>query len=410
MRCTTTTLSKQPFFKFEILHTSTKSNARAGLLTTPHGTIKTPAFVPVGTNGAMKCLPHQDVPGMELMFSNTYHLLLQPGLDIIQKAGGLHKFMNRDTPIITDSGGFQVFSLQHNGTLADERSEIKRAQPKQNQSQGRVLTINEKGVSFRSYIDGSQMLLSPESSVDAQKVFGADIIIPLDELPAHHISEATLLSSLERTHRWEERSLQRHLQHVNNQAMYGVIHGSTSERMRTLSTNHLLQLPFDGYCIGGSLGKDAHDLKAILRTVMPLLLNDVQRRPVHLLGIGDEAGILNGVLQGVDQFDSALPTKVARHGTVFVDNQKIGHPVSRTALPGTIPNRMNIRSSKFKDDYRPIDEECDCVACKNHSRAYLHHLVKAKEPVVHALLSHHNLRYTLKLMETQRDMILAGEL
>ena len=402
MRCTLRCrASPPPFFKFDILHKSKISNARAGVITTPHGTINTPCFVPVGTNGAMKCLDHRDVPGMQLMFANTYHLLLQPGRDVVKAAGGLHPFMNRTAPIITDSGGFQVFSLKH-GNIVDERSEIKRAHPKKNTSNGCVLKITEEGVSFRSYYNGEKIFLSPESSIDAQKDFGADIIIPLDELPPHHITPATLLQSLDRTHRWEERSLVRHLENVNQQAMYGVIHGSTSEELRRVSATHLLGLPFDGYAIGGSLGTEATDLDLILNTVMPLLREDPKQRPVHLLGIGDEPSMLQGIQQGVDQFDSALPTKVARHGTIFVKGYESGNP-------GIKNNRMNIRASAFKNDMRPIDDECECVACRNHSRAYLHHLWKAKEPVIHTLLSHHNLRYTLNLVEEQREGILAGE-
>jgi queuine tRNA-ribosyltransferase len=338
---------------------------------------------------------------MDLMFSNTYHLLLQPGRGVIKKAGGLHSFINRDKPIITDSGGFQVFSLKHNSAISEIKRSAQSSSKNGNSNGGSVLKIDEEGVTFRSYYDGQKILLTPESSVDAQKDFGANIILPLDELPAHDISKDKLMESLLRTHRWEERSLNRHLKNRNQQAMYGIIHGSTSKELREFSTNHLLRLNFDGMCIGGSLGKDSNDLLSILEVCMPILHADTKQRPIHLLGIGDEKSILSGIENGVDSFDSAFPTKVARHGTVFVKSSS-----NRTE----IANRINLRSSKFKNDLRPIDEECTCVTCRNHSRAYLHHLIKAKEPAAHSLLSHHNLRYTLDLVNVQREKILDGEI
>jgi len=455
------TTSAKPFFKFDIIHQSKISKARVGVITTPHGIINTPAYVPVGTNGALKCLSHLQVDDMELMFANTYHLLLQPGPDVIRNAGGLHKFMNRNRPIITDSGGFQVFSLQH-GSIVNERSssssststtstELKRASHGKNKNNGSVLKINEEGVLFRSYRDGKKIFLSPETSVDgklnisnlcfdyipsnistltrsnlhislfhilffssffykAQKSFGADIIIPLDELPPHHIGESELLESLHRTHRWEKRSLVRHLENVNEQAMYGVIHGSTSLKFRTLSTDYISNLPFDGLAIGGSLGQNKNDLMKILQCVMPLLQEgekNTQQRPVHLLGIGDESSIIDGIQLGVDSFDSALPTKIARHGTFLIREEKKN---DRKRKNNIIGGRMSIRSSIFANDSRPIDEECTCMACRHHSRAYLHHLWRAKEPILFTLLSHHNLTYTLNLMKEQREGILAGRI
>jgi|TARA_B100000780_G_scaffold273643_1_gene237486 queuine tRNA-ribosyltransferase len=277
------------------------------------------------------------------------------------------------------------------GSIQEER-ETKRAHQKPN-SNASVLKITEEGVSFRSYRDGTKIFLSPESSVDAQKAFGADIIIPLDELPPHNIDDATLMSSLKRTHRWEKRSLDRHLENIQQQAMYGVIHGSTSTKLRELSTDIISSMEFDGLAIGGSLGTTKEDLIKIFQAVMPKLHQEETPRPVHLLGIGDEESIVEGIKYGIDQFDSALPTKVARHGTIFL---KTG--------------RINIRASKWKNDLTPLDEACDCTTCLNHSKAYLHHLWKANEPVVHNLLSHHNLKYTLNVMKEQREGILAGRI
>lgn len=252
----------------------------------------------------------------------------------------------------------------------------------------------------------------------AQKSFGADIIIPLDELPPHHIGESELLESLHRTHRWEKRSLVRHLENVNEQAMYGVIHGSTSLKFRTLSTDYISRLPFDGLAIGGSLGQNKNDLMKILQCVMPRLQEkererkgegekNTQQRPVHLLGIGDESSIIDGIQLGVDSFDSALPTKIARHGTFLIEEKRRTNMNDRKRN-NIIGGRMSIRSSIFADDSRPIDEECTCMACRHHSRAYLHHLWRAKEPILFTLLSHHNLTYTLNLMKEQREGILAG--
>ena len=234
---------------FEILHQSKKSRARVGRIYTPHGIIDTPNFVAVGTNGTLKALDNQmvDSIGLQLMFCNTYHLLLQPGPDVVRRAGGLHKFMGRKMPIITDSGGFQVFSLAY-GSVADELKS--RGAKKQG---GHVMKISEEGVLFRSYRDGSPVLLTPETSIQAQKSLGADIIIPLDELPPYHIGLDKLKTSLERTHRWEKRSLEEHLKNRANQAMYAVIHGGVDPELRKKSAEFLTALPFDGFAIGGSL-------------------------------------------------------------------------------------------------------------------------------------------------------------
>ncbi len=236
-------------FRFELIHRSKKSRARVGRIHTPHGVIDTPNFVAVGTNGTLKALDNSmvDSIGLQLMFCNTYHLLLQPGPEIVRRAGGLHRFINRQMPIITDSGGFQVFSLAY-GSVADE---LKSRGAKKRD--GHVLKISEEGVHFRSYRDGSKVLLTPESSIQTQKALGADIIIPLDELPPYHIDADQLKRSLERTHRWEKRSLDEHLKNRQGQAMYAVIHGGVDPEMRKQSCDTLSALPFDGFSIGGSL-------------------------------------------------------------------------------------------------------------------------------------------------------------
>jgi queuine tRNA-ribosyltransferase len=264
-------------FKFEVLHTSKRSKARVGKIHTPHGIIDTPSFVAVGTNSTIKALDSLSVDqlGLQLLFCNTYHLMLQPGTDVVKGAGGLHRFMNRRQPIITDSGGFQVFSLAYGGVT----SELKSSGQKRETSS--VLKINEDGVLFRSYRDGEKILLTPEVSVQAQKDLGADIIIPFDELPPYHIGAKALRESFDRTHRWEKRSLDFHRNAPQGQAMYGVIHGGVDYDLREESFRTLERMEFDGYAIGGSVGKNRLELSDLLQAMSAYL---PQRQPVHLLG------------------------------------------------------------------------------------------------------------------------------
>jgi len=378
--------SPLPYFYYEIIHTSKKSRARVGRIHTPHGIIDTPNFVGVGTNATLKSLDSVTVDslGLQLMFCNTYHLMLQPGTAIIQAAGGLHKFMNRTMPIITDSGGFQVFSLAY-GTVKDE---LKSSGKKIGNSA--VLNINEDGVLFRSYRDGSPILLTPETSIAAQKALGADIIIPFDELPPYHIDPYKLEASLHRTHRWEKRSLDAHKEHTNNQAMYAVIHGGVDPRLRSLSCSYLSSLPFDGFAIGGSLGKTKEQMIAMLTTLMPQVPVD---KPNHLLGIGDLYSIEASVKLGIDTFDSSHPTRCARHGLVFSSkgNVKIGN-------------------TEHKFNFRPIDETCTCMVCQNYTVAYLHHLLKAKEMTGYMLASIHNIHFMVQLMAAYRAAILNDDI
>ncbi len=263
-------------FRFELLHVSERSRARVGRIHTPHGVIDTPGFVGVGTNGTLKGVDNAltSAAGLQLMFCNTYHLLLQPGTALIREAGGLHRFINRSLPIITDSGGFQVFSLAYGSVASELKSQGKR------RSDGGVLKISEEGVLFRSYRDGAKLLLTPESSIAAQKDLGADIIIPFDELPPYHIGAADLKLSLDRTHRWEIRSLNAHLANPQNQAIYAVIHGGVDLALREESIATLSPLPFDGFAIGGSLGKRRDEMVTMLTHILPKLPHD---RPNHLL-------------------------------------------------------------------------------------------------------------------------------
>ncbi len=367
--------------QFEILHTSKKSRARVGRIHTPHGIIDTPNFVAVGTNGTLKALSNElvDAIGLQLMFCNTYHLMLQPGTDIVRQAGGLHSFIKRRQPLITDSGGFQVFSLAY-GSVHDElKSRGKK------KTGGGVLKIDEEGVTFRSYRDGRKILLTPESSVQAQKDLGADIIIPFDELPPYHIEKEELKVSLARTHRWEKRSLEAHLTSPKDQAMYGVIHGGVDHDLRKQSCRLLTDLPFDGFAIGGSVGKTSRELCDLIAFTRPHLPDE---RPNHLLGIGDIPSIEALIPLGIDTFDSSYPTKAARHGLLF---SKSGG--------------VKILQRKHANRFEPIDPCCECPTCQIHTAAYLHHLFKAKEVTSLALATVHNLYYMVHLMREIREGI-----
>jgi len=383
---------RKDFFRFELLHRSSKegSRARVGRLHTPHGNVNTPGFVAVATNGALKAVDHDwgNQAGQELTFCNTYHLLLQPGPDVIKACGGLHKFVNRNRPIITDSGGFQVFSLAH-GSVFDELNMKSRSNRHRSETSS-VLKISEEGCLFRSYRDGRKVLLTPESSVQAQKAYGSDIIIPLDELHPYHIDSEALLRCVLRSHRWEARSLKEHLKDVRQQAMYAVIHGGVDPTLRKASCEYLTGLPFDGFAVGGALGKDRDELIEVLRVTMPHLPVD---KPNHLLGIADEPSIWAGAALGVDTFDSCFPTRIARHGTLL-----------------TQQGPVYIRKQVHKEDLRPLEEGCECFTCKRHSRAYLHHLYRAFEPLSATLLSIHNIAYMNGLMARIRAKILRNEL
>jgi queuine tRNA-ribosyltransferase len=378
--------SSNPSFKFELLHTSKKSRARVGKITTPHGMIDTPNFVGVGTNGTLKALDNIAAKeiGLQLMFCNTYHLMLQPGTGIIRRAGGLHRYINRPMPIITDSGGFQVFSLAY-GSITNE---LKGCGSKK--QDGHVLKISEEGVLFRSYRDGAKVMLTPESSIAAQKDLGADIIIPLDELPPYHIADIDLKKSLDRTHRWEERSLNVHLANPQDQAMYAVVHGGVHHGLRKMSCEFLTRLAFDGFAIGGSMGKTKLEMIEMLTFVMPLLPID---RPTHLLGIADSDSIDQCIPLGIDTFDSSYPTRAARHGILLTKN-----------------GPLKIIKSDYANAFTAPEEDCSCSTCRQFSLAYLHHLFKAREMACMTLATVHNLHFMIDLMHRYRQKILRDEI
>lgn len=371
-------------FYFELIYQSKKSCARVGRIHTAHGTIETPHFVPVATNGAIKAIDSvlMNTLQVQLMFCNTYHLMVQPGTHIIENAGGLHKFMKRSMPIITDSGGFQVFSLLYGGV----HNELKSSGQKQTGTM--VQKISEDGVLFRSYRNGDSFLLSPESSIDAQKQLGADIIIPFDELPPFHMDPIKLERSLHRTHRWEKRSLDHHLKNKKNQAMYSVIHGGIDPELRKLSAILLGNMPFDGHAIGGSLGKTKEQMMDMLSYTIPLLPSE---KPRHLLGIGDLGSLEPIISVGIDTFDSSYPTKCARHGLLF-----------------TFQGTKKVTHASFTSFFGPIDDKCSCYTCTHYTAAYVQHLFKAHEMTGYTLASIHNIAHMVERVKMYRQAVLDG--
>jgi queuine tRNA-ribosyltransferase len=357
--------------QFEVLAHPTPADgtrARLGRLTLSRGVIETPQFMPVGTNATVKALDPDDLTevGATIVLANTYHLYLRPGHERIERLGGLHRFMGWDRPILTDSGGFQVVSL----------------------SDSRV--IDDDGATFRSHIDGSSHRLTPESSIAIQEALGADVAVAFDH-PVYPTSErAVVEDATERTHRWAERSLAAHRR--SDQALFGVIQGGLEPDLRERSTRFIAGLPFDGINIGGLAGDETPEQRrAALDVVIPLLADDP--RPRYLMGLGSPADLLDAVLQGVDLFDSVLPSRVARTGQVWI--------------PG---ERLNLRNAAFLDDPNPIEDGCPCIACRRFSRAYLAHLFRAKELLAYRLATAHNLTFTLGFMALIRAAIADGRL
>lgn len=375
-------------FKFDIKHKSGKL-ARTCEIKTPHGSIQTPAFIPVGTKANVKGVSGEQLAATkhEAVLANTYHLFLRPGEDVIAEAGGLHGFMNYDGPIFTDSGGFQVFSLgvafgNGIGKVANEdtQKEIKL-------DKNRLARISDDGVKFRSHLDGSAKYLNPEISMRIQDKLGADIIFAFDECTAPNAPKIYQQEALDRTHRWAERSLAEHTKlnakRENYQALYGIVQGARYEDLRKQSAKYIGAMDFDGFGIGGAFGKK--DLAAAVEWVTSEL---PEAKPRHLLGIGTPEDILAAVKAGCDTFDCVTPTRNARNGSLY-----------------TYQGRMSIGRQEYTTDQRPIEEACDCYTCTNHSRSYLRHLFKSQEILASSLLSIHNLRFFARLMSDIRASI-----
>ncbi len=383
-------------FSFEII--AIDGNARAGRLITPHGIIETPSFVPVATQATVKSLSPRELRDIkaQVIIANTYHLHLRPGVDVIEKMGGLHGFMNWDDPLMTDSGGFQIFShgaaKEHGvGKIASIFPEEQDRGGHLSSKKGRPLvTVDEEGVMFFSYLDGSQHRFTPERVVDIQKKLGADMILVLDECTSpFHDYEYTKMA-MERTHRWAMRSLEAfHRISDKNQALFGIVQGGAFQDLREKSASFIAEQGFQGFAIGGSLGRSKHDMHTVLEWTTPLLPDD---RPRHLLGIGEIDDVFEIVKRGIDLFDCVTPTRMARTGTLF----------ARSADRF----RIHISNERFKEDPCPIEKECNCYTCRNYSRAYLRHLFMAKELLGIHLATIHNLFFMESLMKQIRAAII----
>jgi queuine tRNA-ribosyltransferase len=387
---------------FEICAEAKRGKARAGLLHTPHGTIETPAFVSVGTKATVKGLTVAMLrdAGLQTLIANTYHLHLQPGSEVVQEAGGVHSFIGWGGPILTDSGGFQVFSL--GAAFGKAVSKVSREEldasttvasfydPDVASAHGKLAQIDEEGVSFTSHIDGSLHRFTPERSVEIQHALGADIFFAFDECTGAEADYAYQREAMERTHRWAERSLRAHrfnLDAGKKQAIFGIVQGGRFEDLRRESARTLAGMDFDGYGIGGSYQK--FDLDTAVGWVTDIIPKE---KPRHLLGIGEPEDLVKGVEQGIDLFDCVTPTRYGRTGTVY----------DRDGA------RMSLRNAKFRRDFSPIDSECTCSTCKNHTRAYLHHLFASHEMLGAILASVHNLHFLVTVVRRERERILAN--
>ena len=390
-----------PNFGFEIDHRDPESKARTGRLTTPHGAIETPNFIFCGTKAAIKGVTPGQMreAGTDIILSNTYHLMIQPGADRVAQMGGLHRFMGWDGPMLTDSGGFQIFSMGHGG-VADEIKGRRNRDAKSgggDDTGGRtpsLTKISEEGAEFRSYLDGSKLFLSPESSIQIQRKLGADLIVQLDECTPFHVERDYTARSMAMSHRWGDRSIAEFERGDDgSQALYGVIQGGVYPDLRRESTDYTADRPFFGTAVGGSLGAHKDQMYEVVGHCAPFIHPD---RPVHLLGIGGFGDIFAGVRLGMDTFDCVHPTRVARHGWAL--------------MKGAPNERVNLRNSRFRDDPAPIDESCDCATCATYSRAYINHLLKAGEILSMTLLSIHNVATMIRLMADVRAAIRSGGL
>ena len=352
--------------KYELIKKDKYTNARVGVIHTASGDIPTPIFMPVGTVGTVKTMTVDDLKemGAKIILGNTYHLYLKPGMDIMKKAGGLHNFMNWDGPILTDSGGFQVFSL------ADNRK------------------ISEDGVMFRSHIDGSKHFFTPEKSIEIQNDIHSDIMMSFDECVDANASYDYVKNSLERTLRWAKRGLDYHKANSHpDQSLFGIVQGGMFKDLREISARETVAMDFDGYSIGGlSVGETKEEMIDILNFTTPLLPED---KPRYNMGVGTPDYLFESFQAGIDMADCVLPTRIARNGTAL-----------------TSKGRVVIKNATYKEDFSPLDPECDCYTCSNYSRAYLRHLVNAKEILGARLLSYHNLYFLLKMCENIREAIM----
>lgn len=348
---------------YELIKTCKQTGARLGKVHTPHGTFDTPAFMPVGTLATVKTMSPEELKEIDaqIILSNTYHLWLRPGEDIVKEAGGLHKFMNWDLPILTDSGGFQVFSLS------------------------KIREITEEGVHFRHHLSGEKLFFSPEKAIQVQNDLGPDIMMVLDECPPYPASYEYMEKSIARTSRWAERCLKAH-KRPHDQALFGIIQGGEYSDLRKQSAKDLISLDFPGYAIGGlSVGEPKDIMNKVLEETTPLMPSD---KPRYLMGVGSPDSLIDGAIRGIDMFDCVLPTRIARNGTCM-----------------TSQGRLVVRNAKYARDFSPIDENCDCYTCRNYTRAYIRHLIHTNEILGFRLTTYHNLYFLLELMKQVRKAI-----
>lgn len=349
--------------KYELKKKSTECNARLGQITTPHGTFETPVFMAVGTQGTVKTLVKEDLHeiGSQIILGNTYHLWNQPGHKIVEEAGGLHKFMNWDRPILTDSGGYQVFSL------------------------AKLRDIHEEGVYFKHHKSGKKLFLSPEIALEIQNSLGSDIMMSFDECPPYPCTYDYMKKSVDRTLRWAQRSLDAN-KNKDTQGLFGIVQGGEFDDLRKYCAEELVKMPFDGYSIGGtSVGEPKEIQNKALDIVCPILPED---KPRYLMGVGSPGAILDAIERGVDMFDCVLPTRIARHGTAMTSH-----------------GRIIIKNKEYERDFTPLDDNCDCYCCKNYTKAYLRHLFKANEMLGHRLMSIHNISFLVNLTTNARKAI-----
>ena len=348
---------------YELLHIDKNSGARRGVIHTPHGDIQTPVFMPVGTQATVKSMSPEELKEdvkAQIILANTYHLYLRPGHDLVKEAGGLHKFMNWDKPILTDSGGFQVFSLSG------------------------LRKITEEGVKFNSHLEGSKHLFTPEKVMEIEEALGADIIMAFDECCPYPSDYKYTEKSMYRTTRWAQRCKEAHT--TTNQGLFGIIQGGFYKDLRKISADDLISMDFPGYAIGGiSVGEPKEEFLDILRYTTPLM---PENKPRYLMGVGTPDYLIEAALAGIDMCDCVLPTRLARHGTALTSKGKIV-----------------IRNATYEKDWGRLDDECDCYTCKNYTRAYIRHLVKTNEILGIRLISLHNLRFLTRLMEQVREAI-----
>jgi queuine tRNA-ribosyltransferase len=382
---------------FTVRTRSPGSRARTGTLHLAHAEVQTPAFVPLATKGVVKTLEPRDVAalGYELILGNTFHLMLAPGPELVAEMGGLHEFMRWDRAIITDSGGFQVFSMGHGG-VADE---IKGRGRPAGDGAGAILSIAEDGVRFRSYVDGRERFISPEISMSVQAALGSDIALVFDECTPFHVSREYTERSMERTHRWLERCLRWHAgSGPAGQVVYGIVQGGVERDLRRVSAACVAGSGCDGIAIGGSLGQEKAQMHEVVGWTTEELERVASDRPRHLLGIGDVDDLITGVELGIDTFDCAMPTRLGRHGMAVVPD-----PEKRW--------RLDLGKARWRHDKTPLMEGCPCPACEaGYTRGYLHYLVKAREPTAARLLTLHNIAYLNRLMADLRGAIEQGTL